>query len=482
MKAILIVAAAVAATLLTPAAHAEPTPTPTSIDDYMAEVMHDTGMPGVSVVVAQGDRVVHAAGYGSDSEGAPVTADTPMRIASVSKSFTAMAVMTLVEDGRIALDEPVADQLPGFTMADPRFTGVTVRHLLNQTSGFSDTTIDVTALESATSLADYTAGLAPASLAADPGTRYEYCNVNYDLAARLVEVASGRMFGEYLEERVFGPLGMARSGVSAAEVRPADGHNSLFGAWLSRPELPGFLDSSGGGGVITTAADMGKWLISQTGNGEQLVSPDGLRTMHTSSTVDEYAMGWIPQDGPDGVTELVHPGNLFTYSAVQAIVPSTGYGFAVLANSAALQDDTYDILTGLIALSQGREPEPAGGSRQLFELVLGLIALAAAGLGVLGVWHSTTWARRRAGTPPWRVALRFLPLLVPSALFAAYPDLISFLVNGRAVTWAQLTYFPLPLTITMLVAALAGTATATARLLRLLRLHRLLRLRATTVH
>lgn len=466
MKATLIGLAAVAATLLTPLtpiAHAAPT----SIDDYLSDVMHDTGLPGVSVVVTQGDRLVHAAGYGEDSEGTPITADTPMRIASVSKSFTAMAVMTLVEDGRIALDEPVADQLPGFTMADPRFTDVTVRHLLNQTSGFSDTTIDVTALDTSTSLADYTAKLSSGSLTADPGTRYEYCNVNYDLAARLVEVASGRTFGDYLNKEVFGPLGMSRSTVSADEIRPADGFNSVFGAWWSRPELPGFL--SGGGGVITTAADMGKWLISQAGHGTQLVSPDSLRTMHTSSTVDEYAMGWIPDQGPHGVEQLVHPGNLFTYSAVQAVVPSTGHGFAVLANSSSLHDDTYDILNGLIALSQGRDPAPAGGGRQSFELVLGLIALAAIGLGVLGAWRSARWARRRAGSPAWLVALRFVPFLLPIGLVAAYPDLTSILINGRTVTWAQLTYFPLPLTITVIVMALACTATATARLLGLLR-------------
>ncbi|MFE2753623.1 serine hydrolase domain-containing protein [Actinosynnema sp. NPDC059335] len=469
MRNALITALVAAAALLTPtpvpAAHAAPSPG--SIDDYMARVLHDTGMPGVSVVVTEGDRVVHAAGYGEDSAGAPVTADTPMRIASVSKSFTAMAVMTLVEDGRIALDEPVADQLPGFTMADPRFAGVTVRHLLNQTSGFSDTTIDVTGLETATSLADYAGKLAEGALAADPGARYEYCNVNYDLAARLVEVASGRTFADYLDERVFGPLGMTRSTVTAGDVRPADGFNSVFGVWVSRPELPGFLDSSGAGGVVTTAADLGRWLISQAGHGEQLVSPEGLRAMHTSSTVDDYAMGWIPGVGPDGVAELVHPGNLFTYSAVQAVLPDTGQGFAVLANNASLQDDTYDVLHGLIALARGREPDPVGGGRQAFELVLGLVAAAALGLAVLGVRRSGRWARRRRGTPAWRVVARFVPLLAPAAVLAAYPDLVSVLMNGRAVTWAQLTYFAVPLTITIVVVALAGAAVAVARLLRL---------------
>lgn len=443
-----------------PPAHAEPA----TFDAYLAGALHDTGLPGMSAVVTRGDRIVHAAGYGHDSEGDPVTADTPMRVASLSKSFTALAVMTLVEDGRIALDEPVARQLPGFTMADPRYERVTVRHLLNQTSGFSDTTIDVTSLEEVSSLAEYTAGLAGAALADDPGTRYRYCNVNFEVAARLVEVASGRGFAEYLRSEVFGPLGMARSAVTAAEGRPADGYVSLFGVWLPRAELPAFNDSSGAGGVITTAADMGRWLVSQTGNGVPLVSADGLRTTHTSSPVADYAMGWAPDEELD---VLVHSGNLFTYTAVQAIDPDTGYGFAVLANSASLQDDTYAVLRGLVAISRDRAPGEVGGGRQVFELVLGVVAPAALGLGVLGVRRAGTWARRRAGTPTWRVVARCVPVLLPAAVLAAYPDLVSVLTGGRAVTWAQLTYFPLPLTVTLVVVALAGVAVAAARAARL---------------
>ncbi len=447
-----------------PAAHAEPAVDPAAFDTYLTDALHDTGLPGLAAVVTQGDRIVHAAGYGHDSDGNPVTADTPMRVASLSKSFTALAVMTLVEDGRVALDEPVARQLPGFTMADPRYERVTVRHLLNQTSGFSDTTIDVEDLAGSGSLAGYVAGLADQALADDPGTRYRYCNANYEVAARLVEVASGQGFADYLRSAVFGPLGMGSSGVTEAEVRPADGYISLFGAWLPRAELRGLRGSSGAGGVITTAADMGRWLISQTGNGVPLVSPDGLRTMHASSDVADYAMGWAPDEDLD---VLVHSGNLFTYTAAQAIDPATGYGFAVLANSAALQDDTYAVLQGLLAISRGRAPGEVGGGRQLFELVLGLLALVALGLGVLGVRRAGTWARRRAGTPTWRAALRCAPALLPVAVLVGYPDLLSVLMGGRAVTWAQLTYFPLPLTVAVVVAAAAGATVVVARAVRL---------------
>ncbi|MGW6495849.1 serine hydrolase domain-containing protein [Nonomuraea angiospora] len=440
-----------------------PQPTSQSIDAYLRQAMESTGLPGMSVVVTHNGEVVHAAGYGHDSEGRPVTANTPMRVASVSKSFTAMAVMTLVERGKIKLDGPVAAQLPGFRMADPRAAAITVRQLLNQTSGLSDTTVDIAAVEDATSPADYTARLSGSELRADPGTRWEYCNVNYDLAARLVEVASGQRFGDYLRERVFGPLGMKTSAVSDQVVRPADGYNSIFGAWLPRPELSGFLNDSGSGGVITTAADMGKWLIAQSGDGRPLVKRESLDVMHMPSKIRDYGMGWgVEQE----TGQLVHSGNLFTYNAVEAISPKTGYGFAVMANGAALTDDTYTVMQGLTALSEGRAPEVPGGDRQLFELVLGVLAAAAAGLGVLGVLRARRWAARRAGgRGRWWAGWRLVPLLLPVAVLAAYPDLISFLMNGRTVTWAQLTYFAAPLSITVLVAALAGAAVAVARLM-----------------
>ncbi|GAA4974421.1 CubicO group peptidase (beta-lactamase class C family) [Nonomuraea thailandensis] len=442
--------------------------TPATIDAYLEQAMESTGVPGLSVVVTHGDKVVHAAGYGHDSEGRPMTADTPMRVASVSKSFTAMAVMTLVDQGKIKLDEPVAAQLPGFRMADPRAARITVRHLLNQTSGLSDRTVDIASTEEATSPADYTARLADSRLAAEPGTRYEYCNVNYDLAGRLVEVASGRRFGDYLRDRVFGPLGMRSSAISDKVVPVADGYNSLFGAWLPRPELDGFHDESGAGGVITTAADMGKWLVAQSGDGRPLVKRQSLEAMHQPSKLRPYGMGWGIED--DG--QLVHSGNLFTYNAVEAVSPRTGYGFAVMTNNATLYDPTYDIMLGLTAMSEGRSPEGPGNERQLFEGVLAALALVAAGLGVLGGLRARRWAAPRSGRPWWRIGLRLLPALVPAAVLAAYPDLVSVLVNGRTVTWAQLTYFPAPLSVAVLVAALAGLGVTAARICVLYKLTR----------
>jgi CubicO group peptidase (beta-lactamase class C family) len=480
------------------------TPASVSVDGYLAGALEETGLPGVSVVVTDGDRVVHATGAGHDSTGRPVDEDTPMRVASVGKSFTAAGVLTLVEDGRLELDDQVRPWLPTVP------AGVTVRQLLNQTSGLADSTVNVGELESTRTLAEYADRL-DATLAAPPGTKWAYCNANYDLAARLAEVVSGQPFDEFMAEAVFEPLGMTRTSVGG---HAADGYNSLFGLWFSRPELDGGPAVNGAGGVVTTASDMGRWLVAQNGHGP--FSSSLLATMHEPSAVDEYGMGWSPDD--DGL--LVHSGNLWTYNAIEAIDPATGRGYAVMTNGSGLYDDTGDIMRGLVALSRGEEPPAVGGSRQTFEWVLAGLGLLALALGTLGVARGRRWATKRQAKHPgktdkaappstyvnphpvpgatrhaslpvptdisglptesvdnrvrcgqlrWWVwtCLRLVPSLLPVALFACYPQVVSFISAGRTVLWAQLFYFALPLTVALAVAAVAGLAVFAARVWRL---------------
>lgn len=118
-------------------AHATPTLDRQAVDDLVTEQLAATGAPGVAIAITHGNQVF-TRGYGNAGDDRPITADTQFRIASLSKSFTATAVLQLVTRGQVDLDEPVTTYLPEFSPDDPRGAEITVRQLLNQTSGLTD--------------------------------------------------------------------------------------------------------------------------------------------------------------------------------------------------------------------------------------------------------------------------------------------------------------------------------------------------------
>ena len=214
--------------------------------------------PGMAKVVTRGDAVIMSQGEGRDANGAPITADTPMRVASLSKSFTAAAVsLTLVEEGRIVLDDR--------SSPTSRSSGWPTHARPPSLSGSCSTRRRVCPTALSTSARrtgrptwpDMSRRCGRAAWRRRPALSGD-CNVNYDVAARLVEVVDGRPFREAMRERVFNPLGMVNSSIGGT---PANGYISLFGVWIAQPELHGFRGGAGGG--VTTAADMGRWLIAR---------------------------------------------------------------------------------------------------------------------------------------------------------------------------------------------------------------------------
>ncbi|MGW0432773.1 serine hydrolase domain-containing protein [Micromonospora sp. NPDC003197] len=472
---------------------ASPTPTPppgppasvdaSAIDTVVREYRDATGLPGAAVAVTRGNEVVHTAGYGHSPNGDPITAHSPMAVASVSKSFTALAVMQLVEAGRVELDKPVHSYLPEFTMADPRATKITVRQLLNQTSGMSDTTYHSFSRRPVPrSLQEAVATMRTARLAADPGTRWEYHNPNFQVAARLVEVVSGRPFDDYLRQHVFGPLGMADSRTAnvASDLPPsARGHLMILGMAVAVPEPPAF--GNGSGGVLSSAYDMAAWLIAHGNqgrgrNGTAIISPAGLTTLHTPSVVSgSYALGWSIETSASGAPMIEHSGDLFTATAYQALLPASGYGIAVMANTGLTHGDASALIERIIALLEGT-PVPSTGTPLLvidgvvIDGVLLALAIVTALLAGWGVLRARRWAAgRRAWL--WTVA-RLVPFLLPLLLFSSIHRVVSVLYRGRDVAWIQVTYL-YPTFMVLLGTAMVGCiAVLVARLLGLARVGR----------
>jgi CubicO group peptidase (beta-lactamase class C family) len=443
-----------------------------AIDAVVQEYLHATGLPGAALVVTHDDEVVRAAGYGHTPTGERITEHTPMAVASVSKSFTALAVMQLVEAGRVNLDQQVHQYLPEFEMADPRANAITVRQLLDQTSGMSDTTFPAFSRPQPDSLADAVAGMRDAHLAATPGTRWEYHNPNFQVAARMVEVVSGQPFDGYLQEHVFGPLGMndSRTVDTARELPPSgQGYLRILGMPVAVPEPPAF--GNGSGGVLSSAHDMGRWLIAQNNQGQ---GPDGtpiasaasIAAMHTPSAVsDSYALGWSIDTTASGAPLIAHSGDLFTSTAYQALLPASGYGLAVMANTGLAYGDATAITERVIALLENTPPPPAGAPLVMVDAVLLMLSLVALLLGGVGVVRSRRWAAVRTGWP--RTVVRLLPLAVPLVLFATIHRVVGLLYRGRDVAWIQVYYLYPTFMLLLATTASACTAVLTARLIAL---------------
>ncbi len=223
--------------LLTMPSAAAASPPVADIAAQVDEEAAHSGLPGFAVTVTRGTSLLYAGGRGVDHAGAPMTATTPLSLASLSKSFTAVAAVRLAARGQIALDRPVTAQLSEFRTADPRGALITPRHLLTQTSGLTDATAHAEAIDNAWDPAGAVARLHSATLATGPGARFAYTNANYEVIARLLEVAGGAPFPEILRREVFAPLGMVDTHVGVrTDAQP--GAVSVLGVWAPALGLP----------------------------------------------------------------------------------------------------------------------------------------------------------------------------------------------------------------------------------------------------
>ncbi|MCP2165581.1 serine hydrolase domain-containing protein [Goodfellowiella coeruleoviolacea] len=450
---------------------------PAEVDRFMADYLDQTGLPGAVVAITRGTEVVHVAGYGHDSSGAALSATTRVPIASVSKSMTALAVLQLVEAHRVDLDAPVRTYLDDFRLADPRGDAITVRQLLNQTSGMADSAFPDLRRAQPDSLASAVTRLHEAELASAPGTEYHYHNPNYEVAARLVEVAGGQPFGDYLREHVFTPLGMTDSTTVNSAPDAADtthGYVRIYGLPVAVPEVDWF--TNGSHGVLTTARDLAQWLITQNNGGQsasgrRVVSAEGVELMHTPSGVsDHYGMGWERSRPEQQPARISHTGQWFSYTAQQTLLPDSGYGIAVVATTGlSVEDDPAVITEGLVALTQGQTPQVRRPSGVQADWVLAALTLAAAGLGVLGVARSRRWAQRRAHAARWWVVVRLVPVALPAVCLVFLPELVGAVFANRAGTFLHVLYVWPALVVWVAVGALAGLAVLVARGARVLR-------------
>ncbi len=276
-------------TVLSAAAAHSNEPDIARIDAYVSEQVQANHIPGVALGLVHNDQIVHLRGFGSaDQSGRAVTPQTPFTLASVSKSFTALAVMQLVEAGKVKLDTPVQRYLPWFRVADPVASArITLRHLLYHTSGLPTSACSTDQVTM--TLEQFVRSLGTVVLDRAVGSRYEYCSANYDVLGLIVQTVSGQSYGTYVQQHIFAPLQMHDSFASEQEARRdgrAQGYRWLFGVPVPFDYYQAFAVPAGF--LSSSAEDMTHYLVAQMNGGRfgsaTVLSPAGIATMHAPGT------------------------------------------------------------------------------------------------------------------------------------------------------------------------------------------------------
>ncbi|HKO97457.1 MAG TPA: serine hydrolase [Pyrinomonadaceae bacterium] len=348
-------------------AQAQTTPTPTAppdMDAYVGRVLKEFDVPGISVAIVKDGKVVMTKGYGvrKTGEPTPVNEHTLFGIASNTKAFTAAALAMLVDEGKLAWDDPVTKYLPNFQMYDAYVTReLTIRDLLTHRSGLGLGAGDLMFWPNTTftreEIMHRIRYLKPAS---GFRSRYAYDNVLYLVAGQIVPVVTGKSWDDFIKERIFEPLEMTESNVTIKALKPGMNVVSPHTEIENRVTPIPFNDLDNGapaGAINSNAVDMAKWVVVQLDRGLVRASKDGKQRLFserqsramwavtTPLTVNDppaelaalkanyagYGLGWSLGDYR-GRKTVSHTGGLAGMVSRVMLIPEINAGVVVLTN------------------------------------------------------------------------------------------------------------------------------------------------------
>jgi CubicO group peptidase (beta-lactamase class C family) len=325
--------------------------------------MQQANVPGLAIAVVNDQGILWSEGFGYTDwdRRTPVTADTLFSIQSMSKSFTATAVMFAAQDGLVDLDTPITTSLPNFHVhsifEEHPEQKITLRMLLSHTAGLvHEAPVGGNSDLPGHTFEEHIASISDTWLRSPVGTHYDYSNLGIDLAGYILQVRSGMPFTQYVQEKVLTPLGMASSRLDINQVRATPGRAIGYGLFPLRPPIGWLLIPSGG--VWTTANDMARYLQFHINSGAlggtRLLRQDLAETMYTppnpAASTAEYALGISVNDN-QGTRCLQHGGGGFGFNSYMVWYPELKLGVVVLANAEGdnlVSQLTSDVLTDII--------------------------------------------------------------------------------------------------------------------------------------
>lgn len=311
------------------------------IDALAAKALAHPGAAGLSVAVARGDLVILSKGYGkADLENSvPATEGSVFRIASVTKQFTAAAILRLAERGKLSLD----DDFTRYVEFPTSGKTITIRHLLSHTSGIKSYTDAPGFFDSGVArdlpperVLDSVRGL---PLDFEPGSQWAYSNTNYHLLGMIIEKVSGVTYARFMQDEFFTPLNLTHTRFDvASEIIPgrARGYGVINGAAANASYLSMTIPYAAGG-LLSTAGDLVRWQLALVGG--RVVSADSYKAMTSRAALSDgsfaaYGFGLFMSE-VDGHPNFMHEGGIPGFNAILVYFPKEKLSIAVISNSPA---------------------------------------------------------------------------------------------------------------------------------------------------
>lgn len=346
------------------------------IDKLATDALAQSGVPSASIAVVKGGKIVYLTAYGSARLEPRTPATSAMRysIGSISKQFTAAAMLLLQEQGKLSLDDKVGKYVPDLTRANE----VTIRQLLSHTSGYQDYWPQDYVMPmmlrpiTAEKMLDI---WARKPLDFDPGTKWQYSNTNYVIAGVIIEKVSGKPLLQFLQEKVFAPLGMA-SVANIDEKRLGDTDPTGYMRYALGPlrpapkEGPGWLFAAGE--LAMTAEDLAKWNISLMD--QKLLKPASYREMEREGQLSNglgtrYGLG-VSLAMEAGHRAVSHGGEVSGFVSESIVFPDERVSVIALTNqdaSGAADDIAHGIAPLLFEQNDPATPEKLEQAKKIFE-------------------------------------------------------------------------------------------------------------------
>jgi CubicO group peptidase (beta-lactamase class C family) len=334
------------------------------LDVYFQSLVDTTHIPGIAVAITRDDTIIYANGFGVRNLNTkdPVQANHIFHVASVSKPFAATAIVQLMERGKINLDEKLVTYLPYFRMADTRYKNVTIKQMLNHTSGFPDVNdyewdkpqMDDGAAER------YAKSLINEKLISKPGEEFHYSNMAFDVLADVVAKVSGQSFESFVKENILLPLQMTESSFFQPETKeslrttPHTGNPPAVSAVYpyNRAHAPSSTLNS-------SAVQLANWAIANLHhgifNGRSILKPESYSMMMTPTFVTDkennqaVGLSWFIGHYKD-VSMIMHSGSDLGYRSNFTMIPDRKLGIVLLANydETPIKDINFKVLDILL--------------------------------------------------------------------------------------------------------------------------------------